>query len=78
MNEKEILEITLHNSHCEEMRFIQHPRNPDMVYYPQQVVEVKCDDGQWRPGVLYVSKGYQHHYVRRADQFEKFEVVYDQ
>lgn len=84
MEKQEILDMVRHNQRLYTerkegpMRGIKHPRNPDMVYYPQQMVEVKCDDGEWRPGVLYISKDYQHHYVRRADQFGKFEVVYGQ
>lgn len=81
MEKQEILDLVKHNQrlymeHKEgPMRGIKHPRNPDQIYYPQAVYDMKCDDGEWRPGVLYLSKDYKH-YVRRADQFEKFEVVY--
>ena len=70
MNEKEILEITLHNSHCEEMRFIQHPRNPDVSYVLMDQVHMHCEDGVWRVAIVY-SDGVTK-YCRRADDFSKF------
>ena len=80
MKEQDILELVRHNERLYierkrgQMRGITHPRNPYMVYYPIGAIQGKCEDGKWRPMVLYVSKS-QERYLRRADNFEKFEVV---
>ena len=82
MKEQEILNLVKYNQalYTERkegpMRGMKHPRNPDMVYYPIDVIQGKCEDGEWRPMVLYVSKS-QERYLRRADNFEKFEVTHD-
>ena len=81
MEKQEILDLVRHNQRLYiereegQMRGIKHPRNPYMVYYPIDAIQGKCEDGKWRPMVLYVSKS-QERYLRRADNFEKFEVVY--
>lgn len=83
MEKQEILDLVRHNQRLYierkegPMRGIKHPRNPDMVYYPIDIIQGKCEDGEWRPMVLYVSKS-QEQYLRRVDNFEKFEVVYGQ
>lgn len=83
MEKQEILDLVRHNQRLyieqkeDTMRGIKHPRNQYMVYYPIDVIQGKCEDGKWRPMVLYVSKS-QERYLRRVDNFEKFEVVYGQ
>ena len=82
MKEQEILDLVRHNQRLYTerkeglMRGMKHPRNPDMVYYPIDIIQGKCEDGKWRQMVLYVSKS-QERYLRRVDNFEKFEVAYD-
>ena len=82
MKEQEILDLVRHNQRLYtgqkegQMRGMKHPRNPYMVYYPIDVIQSKCEDGKWRPMALYVSKS-QERYLRRPDNFEKFEVTHD-
>ena len=82
MEEQEILGLVRHNQRLYTerkeglMRGIKHPRNPGKIYYPKDWMMLKCDDGEWRPCVVYVSKKFER-YARRADQFEKFEVAHD-
>lgn len=77
MKEKEILELADHNvaraGLYAGLRWISHPKNPATQYYVSQVVLMHCDDGEWRPGILY-SDGIRT-YCRRADDFAKFSEV---
>ncbi|UOT58025.1 hypothetical protein PP651_gp54 [Aeromonas phage ZPAH14] len=77
MEKQVILEIVEHNAArvglYTGLRWIAHPNNPNQRYHASRLVKMHCDDGEWRPGVIY-SDGLTT-YCRRADDFAKFSEV---
>lgn len=56
--------------------YITHPKNPDAVYAISQIAQAHID-GIWVPAAVYsdiLKDG--DTYVRRLDEFQKFEVLF--
>lgn len=72
MTEIEVLEA------YEFGEYITHPKNPDAIYAISQIAQVHID-GVWAAAAVYsdILKGGGDTYVRRLDEFQKFEMLFE-